>query len=104
MLHNWNRFNNDRLVDSGRVSYGADDPKPRWFPGGQNCAGACNRRIGRQRSDAIGACLGCKTCDLEHDQSQQGHGGEGWDSMRSSMALPRLEALECVVSRTRTAW
>ena len=39
--------------------------------------GACNRRIGRQRSDTIGACLGCKIRDLEHDESHKSNGGEG---------------------------
>src|SRR6201993_2350585 len=37
--------------------------------------GACNRRIGRQRSDAVGANPGCKTRDLKHDEPRKGHGG-----------------------------
>ena len=32
-----------------------------WFSGRQNRAGASDRRIGRQRCDAIGACLGSRT-------------------------------------------
>src|SRR5580704_11541791 len=63
------------------------DSASRAYPGGlssrQNRSGASNRRIGRQRGDAIGARSGSKTRHIEHDQPCESRTGEGARIRRS---------------------
>ena len=47
------------------------------FRAGKTVFSPAMRRIGRQRGDAIGACLGRKARHLKHHQSCESRAGEG---------------------------